>query len=196
MTQAYPIRKVFTPEEYLTLERQAETKSEFLCGEIYAMAGGKPNHNLIGANITGLCFLALRGTPCRVYSSDQKIHTPGGLFAYPDVTIGYNQPTYYDQNEDVLTNPQILIEVLSPSTANFDRTTKLRHYQQITSLTDCLLVYQDEPRIEHYARQSDNQWLQTIVIGLGAQVTLSSVNVTLALSEVYANVTFPQIAAQ
>lgn len=189
MALPYPMPRHFTPEEYLTLERDAPTKSEYLCGDIYAMAGGTPEHNILSANVIGELHARLRGRPCRVYTSDQRVRTtPEGLFAYPDVTVGCGKPIYHDDKGDVLTNPIVLVEVLFESTAAYDRTTKFQHYQSIASLTDYILIAQNEPRIEHYARQSDHAWLLTITTGLESRITLSSLDITLPLTEIYANI--------
>ena len=192
MAQAYPVRRSFTPEEYLYHERNARQKSEYLCGEIYAMAGGSPDHNLITMNVGGELRARLRASPCRVYSSDLKVRTtPDGLFAYPDVTVGCGEPVYHDEKADVLTNPAVLVEVLSPTTANYDRTTKLDMYLQIPALQECLLISQGEARVEQVTRQSENQWLRTITVGLDATLHLPSLGITLPLSEIYDKVTLP-----
>ncbi len=109
-----PPRAYYTVEDYLTLERASDCRSEFLHGQIYAMAGGSPEHSTITFNLSGLIFLQLEGKPCRGFSADMKVRTsPEGLYTYPDVTIVCGEPHYHGEQRDILTNPTVLIEVLS-----------------------------------------------------------------------------------
>ncbi|HZO87933.1 MAG TPA: Uma2 family endonuclease [Chthonomonadaceae bacterium] len=158
VTQAKKTR--YTPEEYLELERSSEFKSEYLDGQIYAMSGGGPEHSTITVNGTAVIALQLKGKPCWVFSSDMKVRTSStGLYAHPDVSVVCATMRFPDERRDVLLNPMAIVEVLSPSTEAFDRGKKFANYRKIDSLTDYLLISQDELRIEHYTRQSDNQWL-------------------------------------
>jgi Uma2 family endonuclease len=184
-------RRSFTPKEYLTIERQADYKSEYLCGEIYAMAGATPTHNIITANVIRELGNRLKGTPCTTYASDMKVRTDaGGLFAYPDVTVGCGEPVFHDERGDVLTNPTIIVEVLSSSTADYDRSTKWEHYREIPSLQDYLMIAQETPRVEHYGRRSPDQWLFTTITNLEGHVILATHGLTLPLAEIYDRVVF------
>jgi Uma2 family endonuclease len=175
-----------TPEEYLEAERKAEFKSEYFCGEIVAMSGSSPRHGTITVNVTGEFRSQLKGTPCQAFSNDVKIRTlPNGLFAYPDLSVVCGELEYHDDRRDVITNPRVIVEVLSPSTESVDRGRKWMQYQQIASLTAYLLISQEQPYIEHYARQADQQWLLTIATGMDASLTLASIGCTLSPSEVY-----------
>jgi Uma2 family endonuclease len=179
------------PDEYLTLERGAEFKSEYLNGVIYAMAGSSPEHSAITANVTIALGAALRGTPCQLFTSDLKVATsPTGLFAYPDLSLVCEEPRFHDEHRDVLTNPSVIIEVLSPSTEAYDRGRKFVQYQRLASLTDYLLIAQDEPRVEHFRRQEGGEWLYSKVEGLGSTLPVASLGVTLPLSEVYERIRF------
>lgn len=121
-----------------------------------------------------------------------KALTPGmGFFSYPDITIVCGAEQYHDTRRDVLLNPIALVEVLSPSSAVFDRGEKFRLYQELDSLRDYLLISQDTPRIEHHARQENGAWAWTIATGLNAEITLSAIPVTLSLAGVYARIVFP-----
>jgi len=183
----------YTPEEYLSLERSADFKSEYLDGLIYAMAGSSPQHSAITANVIAIAVAALRGKPCQVFSSDLKVATdPHGLYAYPDLSIVCGEPQFHDEHQDVLTNPTVLVEVLSPSTEAYDRGRKFIQYQRIASLTDYILVAQEEPRLEHYARQGGNQWLLSSAAGLDGSLAIGSLGCTLRLAEIYDKVRFPQ----
>jgi len=192
MATAQPQRRLFTPEEYLTLERASEHKSEYLEGEIYAMAGGSPEHNTITANLTIRIGMQLLGRSCQVFTSDMKVRSSTlSLFAYPDLSIVCGKPQYHDAHRDVLTNPTVIFEVLSDSTEAYDRVQKFANYQINESLIDYLLVAQKEPHIDHFARQGEDQWLLTSYRGLDARVYIASIDCTLRLSEVYDRVEFP-----
>jgi Uma2 family endonuclease len=187
-----PQKRFYTPEEYLSLERNSEFKSEYLQGEIYAMAGGSPEHGAITVNLSREISLQLKGRPCQVFSSDVRVRTtPSGLFAYPDLSVVCGELVFHDEKRDVLTNPVLLVEALSDSTEAYDRGRKFFQYRQIETLTDYLLVSQKEPYIDHYTKQADGRWLLTPVMGLEAILPIPSLGCTLLLSEVYDKITFP-----
>lgn len=184
-----------TPEEYLEIERKAACKSEYFNGHIFAMEGASPTHTYIVANVVTAINIQLRGNPCRVFPTDLRVRIPAtGLYSYPDVSIAYEEQ-YADNQRDTLLNPRVIIEVLSPSTEAFDRGDKFAHYRTLESLTDYVLIAQDRPRIEHYARQPDNRWLYTAITEPHETITLASVGCTLLLSEVYDKITFPPLPA-
>jgi Uma2 family endonuclease len=184
-------QKFYTPEEYLAMEREAAHKSEYYSGQIYAMAGGSPEHNLIGFNIAGLLHAKLRGSPCRGFTSDQRVRiTETGLYTYPDVTVICGELQFDDAHRDTLINPTLLIEVLSPSTEAYDRGEKFAHYRRIESLQEYLLIAQDQPRIERFLRQSDGTWNYRAAEGMEGHLRLESVGVELLVSEVYEGVVF------
>ena len=192
---AYPKdrERTFTVDEYLLIERGSDSKSEFYCGRILAMAGASPAHNLITANVIAALAPKLTGSTFRVYASDLKIRTgASGLFAYPDATVVCGELEYHDDHRDVVTNPTLIVEVLSPSTEAFDRGTKFQEYQQIDSLNCYMMVAQHEPRVDVYIRQTGNQGLLTTATRLTDSVTLGSIGCALALSEVYSGVEFPE----
>jgi Uma2 family endonuclease len=179
-----------SPEEYLTLERRAEFKSEYVDGVMYAMAGGSERHNLIAANVIISIGSQLRDHPCRVYPSDLKVRVPNSRrFFYPDVSIVCGETLFADDERDVVLNPVIVVEVLSESTAAFDRGKKFQSYQQIESLREYLLVSQDEYVVEHFLRQDAGHWLYTKAGGLEETLALPTVKCQLALSDVYSKVT-------
>jgi Uma2 family endonuclease len=188
---------VFTPEEYLALERPSEIRHEFLDGTVYAMAGETPEHSLICFNLGGIMHAQLKDKPCRGFSPNMKVRTdPSGLFAYPDLTVVCGEPRYHDNHRDVLTNPTVIFEVLSRSTAAYDRGEKsLRYRTHISSLKDFILVAQDKPHAEHYSRQQDRTWAHTEISGLDALLILDSIDCQLSLAELYAGIVFPESAA-
>jgi Uma2 family endonuclease len=177
-----------SPEEYLSNERRAEFKSEYVDGVAYAMAGGSERHNLIAANIIIALGVQLRDRPCRVYPSDLKVRVPNSKrFFYPDVSVICGETQFADEERDVILNPIIVVEVLSESTEAFDRGKKFISYQQIESLKEYLLVAQDEFVVEHYLRQADG-WLYTKASGLDAAIALPALNCRIALSDIYSKV--------
>lgn len=187
------VRKRYTPEEYLELERRAEHKSEYLDGQIYAMAGASPSHSVITVNLTGEVYAQLRGSKCQAYSNDTKVRTsPTGLYAYPDLSIVCGEAKFHDEQKDVLINPKVIFEVLSPSTEAFDRGGKFFRYQNIESFTDYVLIAQDEARVEHLIRQQDGAWLLYILRGLDKKLHIASIDCTISLAGMYDRVTFPE----
>jgi Uma2 family endonuclease len=178
-----------TEEEYLRLERAAQHKSEFVHGEIFAMAGGSLQHALIAVNFSSELRTKLSNRSCRVFSSDLKVRTPAsGSHLYPDVSVVCGPPRRFENSVDVLTNPNVVIEVLSPSTANYDRGQKFELYREIASLGDYVLVHTASPRAEHFARQPDNSWIFREYRGLESSINLTSIDCTVALGDVYAGV--------
>jgi len=188
-TQKIP--RLLTPDQYLERERNAEEKHEFLDGRIYAMSGGSPAHSTITVNLTAEVRAKLKGKPCQAFSNDMKVSAESGrLYAYPDLSVVCGTPRFQDEHGDVLRNPRAIFEILLPSTEAYDRGRKFERYQQIASLTDYVLIAQDRPRIEHYARQPDNRWILTIVTELPSSLMIASVGCELMLAEIYDRVEF------
>jgi Uma2 family endonuclease len=182
-------KRTYTPEEYLTLERQADHRSEYYAGEIFAMSGASETHNLITGNIFALLHTQLRGRPYRVYMSDMRVKvSPTGLYTYPDVVAICGAREFDDVQRDTLLNPNVIIEVLSSSTEAYDRGNKAVQYRQLPSLTEYLLVSQEQMHVEQYIRQADGQWLFSEVSGKDAHIHLPSVKAILALAEIYDNI--------
>jgi len=192
----------YTEEDYLAFERESEERHEYLDGEIYLMAGESPQHGDVSTNLTISIGTQLRGTPCRVWSKDTKVrsgplpkrkNSTKGLYSYPDALVVCGEPQFLDEHKDVLINPKVIIEVLSPTTEAFDCNEKFRRYRTFNpSLTDYLLVSQDKPVIQHFAKQDDGQWvIAATITGLSGKVHIASVNCTLQLAEVYDRVNFP-----
>jgi Uma2 family endonuclease len=176
----------YTPEEYLVLERQAQCKSEYNAGEIFAMAGASRWHNLIVANVIGELRSQLKGRPCTTYPSDMRVKvSPTGLYTYPDVTVVCGEAQFEDNQQDTLLNPTLIVEVLSESTEAYDRGGKFAHYRKLTPLMEYVLITQTKPHIEHYVRQPDNRWLLAEADSLHDTVHLASIDCQLALVEVY-----------
>jgi len=181
-----------SPQDYLAIERASETKSEYLDGEMVAMAGASRWHNLIVLNVGAELRAQLKQRPCEVYSNDQRVQILAtGLYTYPDVVVSCAEPRFEDDEMDTLLNPTVIVEVLSSSTEGYDRGTKFEHYRTLESLAEYLLVSQDKHLVEQFVRQEAGAWRFTAASGLASVVDLPSIGCTLALSEVYDKVTLP-----
>lgn len=181
-----------TPEQYLSQERQSETKSEYFDGEIFAMADASRECNQISANLVRVLANRLLDKPCSVYSSDMKVRIEKARkYTYPDLVIACQTERFEDEHRDVLLNPVVILEILSDSTEAYDWGRKFLHYQLLDSLIDYLLVSQDAPRIEMFARQENNAWLYAEFHGLDAMVEIESIGCSLRLGDVYHKVDLP-----
>lgn len=182
-----PARQRFTFDEYLLLEEIAEVKHEFLDGEVWAMAGGSPEKASIIGNVTTLLNVQLRGQRCRVHTTELRVRVKAtGLGTYPDVTVvcGRLEHDPDDRTGHTAINPCVIVEVLSPSTEEYDRGEKLSHYQTIPSLEEIVLVAHDRHEIEVVRREATGTWSRHIA-GAGQTARLTSIMCDLALVEVY-----------
>lgn len=183
---------IFTPEEYLARERKALDKSEYRDGRIYAMPGASREHNLITVNVTGEFYIQLKTKSCEVYPSDMRVKvSAAGLYTYPDVIVVCDEPRFDDTHFDTLLNPTVLIEVLSPSTAAYDRGEKFRRYQYLDSLCEYVLISQDTVCVEHYLRERQT-WDLTEFRSLDDVFSLVSIGCKLSLQAIYAKVQFSE----
>lgn len=182
---------VFSDADYLRFERSAQERHEFIDGSVFAMAGESPNHSTICFNLYGTLYAQLRGKRCRGYSPNMKVATnEAGLFSYPDLIIVWGQPTYHDKTSDVVTNPTVIFEVLSPSTESYDRGEKfLRYTNNIASLEDYVLIAQNSPHIEHFSK--DSGWKKFEIDGVDSILKLDSVECEISLAELYDRIEFP-----
>jgi Uma2 family endonuclease len=191
----------YTVEEYLSLERSSDERHEFLDGDVYLMAGERPDHGTICTNISGQLYVQLRGKPCQVFSKDMKVRSgpepksryeARGLYSYPDLIVVCDERRYHDEYKDVLLNPIVVVEVLSQSTEAFDRGEKWERYQTwLPSLMEYILVSQTKAHIEHFIRRSNGEWLYSLQRGLDGNLELASVGCTLALADIYDRIVFP-----
>ena len=185
-------KRLLTPQEYLAIERKAEFKSEFLRGEMFAMAGATREHTLISGNVLTAFNVQLRGRDCEAYQSDMRVKvSPTGLYTYPDVSVVCGKPEFEDAQVDTLLNPKVVIEVLSESTEGYDRGKKFGHYRGLASLAEYVLIAQDSPHVEVHTRQPDGRWLMWETNDLTSIVRLQSIECSLKVSEIYARV-FPR----
>lgn len=184
-------REYLTPEDYLRIEREVETRHEYYRGEMFAMGGASREHNLLSTAISSEIYSDLKGTGCEIYSADMRVKvSPAGHYAYPDVVVTCEKPRFEDDHFDTLVNPQVIVEVLSDSTESYDRGGKAAQYRQIDSLRDYVLVSQKRPHIEHFSRQTTGGWLLQEATDLTGQIVLDSIGCTLKLADVYAKIEF------
>lgn len=189
---ALPKRKL-TAEEYLTIERDADFKSDFYDGVMYSMAGASIEHNDVKENLTYELKSRMRGGPCRPLSSDQRVLiNRTGLYTYPDIVVVCNPIERASHDANTIVNPRIIFEVLSPSTERYDREVKLRHYGQIESLQEYILVSQDVPQIHRLVRHTDGTWSLKVFHGVEDTFSLTSLPIEIPLADVYYNVEFPE----
>jgi Uma2 family endonuclease len=182
-------KTLLTPEQYIEIERQAAYKSEYFQGEMFAMAGAGLAHNVLVANLVAGLHSQLRARPCRVLPSDMRVLVAAtGLYTYPDVVVVCGDPQFTDQRFDTLINPNLIVEVLSPSTEAYDRGRKFEQYAAIASIQEYLLVATDRVHVDLYTRQADGRWLLTSANRLEDTLELESVNCRLSLAELYEKV--------
>jgi Uma2 family endonuclease len=178
-----------TMKEYLALEREAEQRNEYLKGEMFAMTGASLKHNLITGNVFAELKQQLRRTDCNAFISDMRVGVPAAeLYTYPDIVVVCGEPQLEDEYLDTLLNPVLIIEVLSKSTASYDRSIKFGYYRTIESLTEYLLIAQDAHHVEQYTKQADGRWLLADIVSIESIVELASVGCTLALRDIYEKV--------
>ena len=180
-------KNTLTAEEYLAFERDSDSRHEFLDGQVFAMAGESLSHSRVCTNLSGEVRNRLKGKPCEPLSPNMKVRTSAvSLFAYPDLTIVCGEPQFHDSKKDVLINPRVIFEVLSPSTENYDRTVKFQRYRMGNeTLTDYVLVSQERAFVEHFRKATDGQWLYRSFSNLSDILDLDGIDCELKLIEIY-----------
>jgi Uma2 family endonuclease len=178
---AHPVN--YTYADYLALESSSNVKHEFLGGQIYAVAGGTPEHAALAAAIIGLLFTQLRGSGCRTYDADLRVRTPSGLSTYPDVTVICGPTERNVEDQQAVTNPTLIVEVLSRSTEEYDRGDKFEHYKMLRTLRQYLLVSHSERSVEVWTR-GEHGWTQTTVAE--GEVAELAIGVRIAVDDLYA----------
>ncbi len=186
-----PHKQFHTLEEYLALEAVSEDRHEFYRGEIFQMAGGSIRHNRIARNLLVELTLQLKGKPCEPFGSDLRIAAKKyPLHTYPDLSVICGKLVTDATDKHAATNPHTLLEILSPSTENYDRGQKFEFYQALPSLQEYILVAQDRPRVERFVRQPNGDWLLSYYDGLTAVLELTDLACRLPLADIYEGVTF------
>ena len=181
-------KPIYNADQYLALEEDAEYRSQFYFGEIFALAGAGRRHNVAAGNVYALIHAQLRGRSCEIYQNDMRVRVHPEFYTYPDIVIVCGEPQIEKKNGENLLNPTVLIEVLSPSTEKFDRGDKFRFYRLMPSLREYVLVSQDRVNVEHYFRQEDNSWLYTALNGEVDVLELPSVSCSVSLKDIYEKV--------
>lgn len=188
----------YTTEEFLDIDRTANERFEYIDGEIYQMAGESGEHGDICTNLVSelRTQLKTKGKNCRVRSKDTKVRSGAlsnkgkqvlkGMFSYPDIVVICGTPEYHDKHKDIILNPKVIIEVLSDSTEYFDRHDKFTRYRMLNpTLTDYILVSQDEPVVEHFVRGENEIWTLYTYVGLNSDFRIDSIDCELELSEIF-----------
>ena len=184
-------KKYWTPEEYLAREEAALEKHEYFEGEIYEMAGNTSEHSEINANTMAALIQAFRGHGCRVFDSNLRIRVKSnGLFTYPDALVVCGRLDYVLNRRDTITNPTIIIEILSRSTSSYDRSKKFELYKGLPSFTDYLLISSSEVKIEYRYKMDNGEWEAEIFTGLDEMIKFKHVATELALRDIYAEIDF------
>ncbi|MCE2696389.1 MAG: Uma2 family endonuclease [Nostocales cyanobacterium LE14-WE4] len=183
----------YTPEEYLELEEKADYKNEYRDGEIISMTGGTTNHNKLALNLATGLNVALNDLDYEIYIGDVKLWIPRYReFIYPDVMVIEGQPVYYSTNTTIVTNPVLIVEVLSKSTKDYDRGDKFLYYRSIPEFKEYILIDQTKYYVMQYVKTSENQWILTEYETEDALINLSSINVELSLKQLYKKVNFSE----
>ena len=186
----------YTLDEYLAREARSLYKHEFYNGKIVRMAGAKARHNQIAANLIGALKYTLRPLPRKyiVYNSDQKVYIESeNVGVYPDALVVCEEPQFWSGREDLIVNPLLIIEVLSRSTASFDKSGKFLLYEQLPSFQEYVLVEQNYPRVESWYRLTEHSWDKTVQNEVESFIELRSVGVSIPLAEIYEHVSFSNV---
>ncbi|MCW6036311.1 Uma2 family endonuclease [Spirulina subsalsa FACHB-351] len=181
----------YTPEEYLSLEERADFKSEYHDGVIIPMTGATTNHNHIALNLSIALRLGLKGQNYNIFMGDVRLWIPKTKrYTYPDVMVISGSPQYYKTRKDTVTNPQVLVEVLSQGTSAYDRGDKFSYYKTIASFQEYLLIHQSQPYIEQYFRTGNKRWIYSEYDGDDETVKMQSFSLDISLTDLYENVDF------
>lgn len=176
----------YTVAEYLEMEKASDTKHEFFEGEVFAMAGAGRRHNVIAKNTSGELYAALRGKPCQPYGSDLRIHIPENtLFTYPDISIICGEITPSKVDDDTAVQPTVLIEILSPSTKNYDRGGKFKLYRDIPALKEYILIDTEEINIECFRLNATGHWELEEYKKLEAMLAIHALNLSVNIQDIY-----------
>jgi Uma2 family endonuclease len=184
-------RRYYTPQEYLELEATAEYKSEYINGQIIPMAGGTINHNRIAGNLFAALNIAFRQQEYEVFNSDMRLWIPNRrTYTYPDMTVVAGEVEFLNNRTDIITNPQVIIEVLSKSTKNYDRDNKFEAYRTIPSFQEYFLINQNRIHVEQFSKIGKKRWTLSEYDGEDEKITFSSVPFEVFLQDLYNKVKF------
>jgi len=186
--------KHFSVEEYLALEDKAAFKSEYYDGEIFAMAGGTLNHNQISINLCMILGIAFRQRDFRVFASDVKLHIPStNSFTYPDLLVIQGKPDYWENRRDTVSRTEVIIEILSDSTQDYDRGAKFENYRSLPELQDYILISQDKVHVEHFEKQAPQKWLLNEYQSLEDKLNIAQFDEVIGLTDIYEKIIFESV---
>jgi len=192
-----PAVKYITPEEYLAMEEISEIKHEYYQGEIFAMAGASSTHNVIVSNLNANAALPLSEKGCTAYMLDLKLWIKAnGLFAYPDLMVVCGEPDFYKDRDDAITNPTVIVEILSKSTKDYDRGDKFKLYRSIPTLQEYVLIDQYSVHIEQYYLEAPNKWIFTEYHQMTDILKFAKIDFQISLQDIYHRVKFAEGIAQ
>jgi Uma2 family endonuclease len=187
-------QKYYTPEEYLAQEETSDSRNEYIDGEIIPMTGGTPNHNEIALNVASYLKFALRGKKYKVYITDLRLWIPNyRVYTYPDIMVIEGQPILVENRKDTVTNPTLIIEILSKTTKNYDQGDKFDYYCSIPIFQEYILVDQYRYHVKHYSKTGDEKWLLNTYHSENDILTITSFDFKIKLSEIYEEITFEAI---
>jgi Uma2 family endonuclease len=182
-------KQVYTAQEYFAMEETAEYKSEYFYGEIFAMSGATFNHNRIVVNLTNVLFNALKETSCEAFVSDLRVQIrKEAHYTYPDVMVVCGGLELVKGRKDTITNPKVIIEVLSDSTRDYDRGRKFAAYREIESLQEYILVEQDSVRVEAFSKEEDGTWRLREYFNMADLLVLPTLQLKIPIAEIYSRV--------
>ncbi len=185
-------KAIYTAAEYLAMEKESDTKHEFFQGEIFAMAGAGGRHNVIAKNMQGRLFMALDGKPCQPYGSDLRIHIPQNtLYTYPDISIFCGDFISSQEDDDTMILPIVLIEILSPSTKNYDRGGKFKLYRDIPSLKEYILIDSESVNIEVFRINTGGHWELEEYKTLEATLLIEALSISINIGDIYMGTKLP-----
>lgn len=184
--------KMNSVEDYIGFERTSATKNEYLNGRLLARSGSNRWHNLIVANTAIAVGSKLHGHKCEIYISNMRVRLGSNYICYPDIAIVNGEPKFADNNYDLLLNPTLVVELFSNQTNSSDKTKKLENFLEMESIRECILLKEDEMRVEHYAKQNAKQWIYRIYNERDDVISMDSVNCKVSVAEIYAQIKFKQ----
>ncbi len=188
-----PQKTYYTPEEYLALEEEAEYRSEYYQGEIFAMSGGSANHNRIIKNLVIALESAFEGKPCEAFITDMRLLVKkNGLYTYPDVMAVCGGLEFAEGRDDTLTNPAVIVEVLSKSTEGYDRGAKFELYRALDSLQDYVLIDQHKIHVENFHKLEDGRWILQEFNRIEDTLTIESIDFEIPLQQIYQRVAWEE----
>ena len=182
--------KIYTAEDYLKFERRDAGKQEYSNGNVLNSTGSSRRHNLIGSNTTIAIGSRVRGHKCEVYVNDMRVKLAPHNYCYPDVVVVNGEPNFEGKELDILLNPTVIVEIMSKSTLYHDKTEKLDRYLAMESVKEIMLVKEEDMRVEHYHKQTINQWTYKIYGNREDVISIESINCKISLSEIYSQIKF------